>query len=95
MLFVAGLAMGMAGCSDDDPDYDNVTPPQVAVAANTLTGVITDLSGEPLSGAIVTLGSVTASSNESGVYLFDDVKAGTYAIKAEATGKLKKRVKSR
>lgn len=90
MLFVAGLAMGMAGCSDDDPDYDNVTPPQVAVAANTLTGVITDLSGEPLSGAIVTLGSVTASSNESGVYLFDDVKAGTYAIKAEATGKLKK-----
>lgn len=81
MLFVAGLAMGMAGCSDDDPDYDNVTPPQVAVAANTLTGVITDLSGEPLSGAIVTLGSVTASSNESGVYLFDDVKAGTYAIK--------------
>lgn len=34
MLFVASLAMGMAGCSDDDPDYDNVTPPQVAVAAN-------------------------------------------------------------
>ena len=91
MLFVAGLAMGMAGCSDDDPDYDNVTPPQVAVAANTLTGVITDLSGEPLSGAIVTLGSVTASSNESGVYLFDDVKAGTYAIKAEATGQTEKK----
>ena len=90
LLFVAGLAMGMAGCSDDDPDYDNVTPPQVAVAANTLTGVITDLSGEPLSGATVTLGSVTASSNESGVYLFDGVKAGTYAIKAEATGKVKK-----
>ena len=90
LLFVVSLAMGMAGCSDDDPDYDNVTPPHVAVAANTLTGVITDLSGEPLSGATVTLGSVTASSNESGVYLFDDVKAGTYAIKAEATGKLKK-----
>ncbi len=30
LLFVAGLAMGMAGCSDDDPDYDNVTPPQVS-----------------------------------------------------------------
>ena len=43
MLFVAGLAMGMAGCSDDDPDYDNVTPPQVEVAANTLTGVIRDI----------------------------------------------------
>lgn len=43
LLFVASLAMGMAGCSDDDPDYDNVTPPQVAVAANTLTGVIRDI----------------------------------------------------
>lgn len=73
-----------------NPDYDNVTPPQVVVVSNTLTGVITDISGKPLSRAIVTLGSVTASSNESGVYLFDEVKAGTYAIKVEATGKLKK-----
>ena len=27
MLLVACLAMGMASCSDDDPDYSNVTPP--------------------------------------------------------------------
>lgn len=26
MLLVACLAMGMASCSDDDPDYSNVTP---------------------------------------------------------------------
>ena len=25
MLLIAGLTMGVAGCSDDDPDYDNVT----------------------------------------------------------------------
>lgn len=31
MLLIAGLTMGVAGCSDDDPDYDNVTPPVVEV----------------------------------------------------------------
>ena len=25
MLLIAGLTMGVAGCSDDDPDYDHVT----------------------------------------------------------------------
>ena len=43
MLLIAGLTMGVAGCSDDDPDYDHVTPPVVEVASNTLTGVITSL----------------------------------------------------
>lgn len=89
MLLIAGLTMGVAGCSDDDPDYDNVTPPVVEVASNTLTGVITSLSGEGISGAKVSLGegnSVTTDAN--GVYLFKDVKAGTYQLKAEAEGKL-------
>ena len=45
MLLIAGLTMGVAGCSDDDPDYDHVTPPVVEVASNTLTGVITSLNG--------------------------------------------------
>ena len=31
MLLIAGLTMGVAGCSDDDPDYDNVTPPVVVI----------------------------------------------------------------
>ena len=58
MLLIAGLTMGVAGCSDDDPDYDNVTPPVVEVASNTLTGVITSLSGEGISGAKVSLGEL-------------------------------------
>lgn len=88
MLLVVSLAVGMANCSDDDPDYENVTPPEVAVAPNTLTGVITSISGDAVSGATVTLGSATAKSDANGIYLFDDVKAGTYQIKAEADGKL-------
>lgn len=89
MLLIAGLTMGVAGCSDDDPDYDNVTPPVVEVASNTLTGVITSLSGEGISGAKVSLGADnSATTDANGVYLFKDVKAGTYQLKAEAEGKL-------
>lgn len=89
MLLIAGLTMGGAGCSDDDPDYDNVTPPVVEVASNTLTGVITSLSGEGISGAKVSLGADnSATTDANGVYLFKDVKAGTYQLKAEAEGKL-------
>lgn len=89
MLLIAGLTMGVAGCSDDDPDYDNVTPPVVEVASNTLTGVITSLSGEGISGAKVSLGEGnSATTDANGVYLFKDVKVGTYQLKAEAEGKL-------
>lgn len=89
MLLIAGLTMGVAGCSDDDPDYDNVTPPVVEVASNTLTGVITSLSGEGISGAKVSLGEGNSvATDANGVYLFKDVKAGTYQLKAEAEGKL-------
>ena len=89
MLLIAGLTMGVAGCSDDDPDYDNVTPPVVEVASNTLTGIITSLSGEGISGAKVSLGEgYSATTDANGVYLFKDVKAGTYQLKAEAEGKL-------
>lgn len=89
MLLIAGLTMGVAGCSDDDPDYDHVTPPAVEVASNTLTGVITSLNGEGISGAKVSLGEGnSATTDANGVYLFKDVKAGTYQLKAEAEGKL-------
>ena len=87
MLLIAGLAMSVSNCSDDDPNYDNVTPPEVAIAPNTLTGVITSINGSAISNATVTLGTEKATSDANGVYLFADVKPGTYTIKAEADGK--------
>lgn len=87
MLLIAGLAMSVTNCSDDDPNYDNVTPPEVAIAPNTLTGVITSINGSAISNATVTLGTEKATSDANGVYLFADVKPGTYIIKAEADGK--------
>lgn len=92
-LLVASLSWGMASCSDDDPDYENVTPPEVTVAPNTLSGVITSISGDPIAGATVTLSGVanaTAKTDAKGIYQFEDVKPGTYQLKAEAAGKLAK-----
>lgn len=77
MLLIAGLAMSVTNCSDDDPNYDNVTPPEVAIAPNTLTGVITSINGSAISNATVTLGTEKATSDANGVYLFADVKPGT------------------
>lgn len=93
MLLVASLSWGMASCDDDDPDYENVTPPEVAVAPNTLSGVITSISGDPIADATVTLSgaaSATAKTDAKGIYQLEDVKPGTYQLKAEAAGKLAK-----
>lgn len=94
-IFALVAAMTFSACGTDDtlqfyyPDYDNVTRPVVEVASNTLTGVITSLSGEGISGAKVSLGEGnSATTDANGVYLFKDVKAGTYQLKAEAEGKL-------
>lgn len=90
MFLVAGLLVSMTGCGDDDPNYDNVTPPTVAVAPNTLAGVITNIQGEAIAKATITLGTETATTDEQGAFLFSNVKAGTYSITAEAEGKLPK-----
>lgn len=92
-LLVASLSWGMASCHDDDPDYENVTPPEVTVAPNTLSGVITSISGDAIADATVTLNgpaNLTAKSDAKGIYFFADVKAGDYRLKAEAAGKLTK-----
>ena len=87
---VAGLTWVMPACSDDDPDYENVTPPVIEVAAPVLAGVITTNGGVPVSGAAITLtgaGSFSAKTDANGAYSIADLKAGTYTVKAEAEGK--------
>src|SRR5438876_12189475 len=57
-----------------------------------LTGVVSDSSGAVLPGAKVTLTdegtSIAANSvtNGSGIYLFTNVRPGTYTIRVEAAG---------
>ena len=90
MLLVAFLAVGMANCKDDDPDYENVTPPEVPVT-NSISGVITGVSGEGINGATVTMdGTTTLKTSADGTYAFENVKAGSHTLKAEANGKIAK-----
>ena len=50
----------------------------VAPANGTISGTITNTSNQPISGAIVTIGALTATSNASGGYSFS-VQPGTYS----------------
>lgn len=87
-LLSLALATVFSSCHDDDPDYGDVTPPTVAVAPNTVSGVISTMSGTPVSGATVTLDTETATTNADGVYLFSGVSSGTHSIKVTATDKI-------
>lgn len=88
MLLVAGLVMGMASCDDDDPDYSNVTPPEVAVT-HSISGRVTGIDGEGLS-ATVSMNGTSATTSSDGTFIFENVAAGTYTLKAEADGKVSK-----
>jgi hypothetical protein len=57
-----------------------------------LTGMVTDASGSPVPGVNVRLTnegtgqSFTASTSESGVFIFESIQVGTYSVAVEANG---------
>lgn len=91
-LLGMALAFSAGSCSDDDPDYSNVTPPTVEQVHN-ISGSIAGIDGKGISGATVTMDgtmSATATTDANGYFLFENVKVGTYNLKATAEGKLPK-----
>lgn len=92
VLVLLGTALIFSGssCSDDDPDYGNVTPPEVEVT-NSISGRITSINGEGISGATVTMNGTTNSTTAAdGTFVFENVKAGSHTLKATASGKIAK-----
>lgn len=87
-LLGMALTFGASSCSDDDPDYSNVTPPTVAVT-HSISGRVTGVDGEGLS-ATVSMNSTSVTTNADGTFVFEDVDAGTYTLRAEASGKIGK-----
>lgn len=85
------LTFGAASCSDDDPDYSNVTPPTVELAEANISGMVTTRSGQPIAGAKVTakMGSntQTATTDANGEYKLEGLQNGTYTMEASADGK--------
>jgi hypothetical protein len=93
MFLAACLMAGMeTSCNNEDPNYDDVTPPTVEVTKANISGLVTAISGSPLAGAGVkaTLGSniLTATTNSEGMYQFESLQAGTYTLEVTADGKL-------
>lgn len=91
MLMVACLSAGMVGCSDDDPNYDNVEPPVVEVAPSVISGVVSAMNGDAIEGATVkaTAGdkTLTATTDAEGAYVLENVAKGTYTMEVTAEGK--------
>lgn len=84
-LLGLALTFGATSCSDDDPDYSNVTPPTVAVTYS-ISGRVTGIDGEGLT-ATVSMNETSVTTNADGTFVFENVTVGTYALKAEASGK--------
>lgn len=90
VLALLGLALtfGAASCSDDDPDYSNVTPPTVSVT-HSISGRVTGINGEGLSATVSMNGTSTTTASD-GTFVFENVAAGTYILTASASGKVSK-----
>lgn len=79
------LATGFAGCSDDDPDYSNVTPPTVKVS-HSISGRVTGMDGNGLA-ATVSLDGTAAQTKADGTFSYEGVSVGSHTLTAEAEGK--------
>ena len=84
----AGVAMAWSCCLDADFDYDHITPPEVKVSSPSVCGYITDKAGNPIVGAVVTLGNASVQTDATGYYVIEDVRSGNYAIQVRADGKI-------
>lgn len=79
------LSTSFVGCSDDDPDYSNVTPPTVSVS-HSISGRVTGMDGNGLT-ATVSMDGTSAQTSADGTFTFEDVVAGSHTLTASASGK--------
>lgn len=88
LLLMVSMTSVLIGCKNDDPDYNQATPPALTVTYS-ISGRVTGMDGEGIR-AIVSMDGSDQATHADGTFLFEDVKAGTYRLKAHATGKISK-----
>ncbi len=83
------LTMGVTACSSSDPEgtVENVTVPEIKVV-NTVSGMVTDMKGDPIEGAVVTMNAQKVTTGSDGLYSFSDVAAGKFTVDAQKEGKV-------
>lgn len=64
---LAGL-LAFGACTKHDKTFDDVTPPDLNFDKATITGIVTDFQGNPLSNATVSSDEMTVNSDSDGVY---------------------------
>lgn len=92
LLLSFSLTAAMSSCSHNDPDYADVTPPEMAVY-NDICGAVAGMDGVGLVGATITISgpqSGETKTDSNGCFIFDDVLPGVYTIEASAPDKITK-----
>lgn len=85
LALVLAVGGSTSSCCHHD-DREPALPPVVKEAPNTLAGVVTDIAGNPVSGAKVTVGSKSATTGADGAYTISEVAQGRYKVSASANG---------
>ena len=85
-LYVAGALVlfgaGFTAC--DKVPCEECETPVPPVSTVTLTGKVTDINGNAIGGAVVTAGDMTATADASGIYVFNNIEAGSYNMTASS-----------
>jgi len=90
-LDTTGATTGTKNVTVTNPDGQTASGNNIIDVVGTCTatiqGTVTDsATGNPISGATVSIGIDTTSTNGAGFYQFANIAAGTYAITASALG---------
>ncbi len=83
LLVVTLSAFIFAGCGGGS---SNSSAPQPKPKTGSVTVIVKDSDGNALSGASVSMGTLSGMTNESGEYAFKGVKPGNYTLKASKDG---------
>jgi len=67
--------------------YDEAIP--AAIQHGTIAGTVTNAGGQPIAGAKVTNGAVTATTDSNGAYTLPDIPVGVYPFVITANGYVK------
>lgn len=95
MLLSLAVMTFASSCKDDDPDYNDVTPPEI-VEIHNISGSVAALDGKGINGATVTMSgaaSGTVTTDANGYFIFPNVQPGDYNLEVKATGKISKDTK--
>lgn len=90
MSALLAVFLACVSCTEHDPSYESVTRPEINVEKSVIMGMVTDLQGEILAGAVVNVNGEEVSTDDNGMYSIGITAPGTYELSASYPEKLTK-----